>query len=389
MDIVKASQILGVESKVLREFEVLDLYNPPNILKGYLCMQSDNLYGTLVIYSVNGLIPSNPQIIYGTPKLHYPFHMSAIGTRIYNWPKFNRVKAFEKYDGTNILSYSYRDFMGKRYCTFKTRLTPIVRCVDTDSVNFKVLWDEILGKYPELRAPEAVMSGEYAFSYEMYGYKNPIVVMYNEPIEASFIFAVKQSNGEIEPPEKFKHTKIINKCLANAGSDKDLTKLYEAMREQARAKILIQDDGAIYGCEGAVLYVFAEEKWQMFKVKPDVIEQIHWAGDSVDYHSIVSTARNALENISVDELTTLFVVTLLKEEFSDIQIEKSRVRIGKAIKAVKDHVYFLTFVRKIYDNCPDINKGDKGTLMRYFSQYCQKNQMRPVFTALKEMGFVQ
>jgi hypothetical protein len=233
------------------------------------------------------------------------------------------------------------------------------------------------------------MSGEYAFSYEMYGYKNPIVVMYNEPIEASFIFAVRQLDDEIEPPEKFKHTKIVNKCLADAGSDKDLTKLYEAMREQARAKILIQDDGAIYGCEGAVLYVFTEEKWKMFKVKPDVIEQIHWAGDSVDYHSIVSTARNALENISVDELTTLFVVTLLKEEFSDIQIEKSRVKIEKAINAVKDHAYFTAFVRKIYDNCPDINKGDKGTLMRYFSQYCQKKQMRPVYTALKEMGFVK
>lgn len=748
MDITKASQILGVESKVLREFEVLDVYNPPNILKGYICLQSDNLYGALVIYSVNGLIPSNPQIIYTTPKLHYPFHMSAIGTRIYNWPKFNRVKCFEKWDGclyyrskilldnyeylkigkiykrmmkgekftilnynfvkkeiekdkiigivkkelignfvkikcrgsyehshnfvlectpnhkfwttegwveagtlkkgdivfrfklfdlqfeleevikgcilgdgrlfkqnkegnprfetghsetqkeylefkfkllsdiinspiqtvqrkystlgfagsktfyrfrtkqtsallkiyntfysngkikipdkisftpislafwymddgslsgkraffhtegfsksdveklslslqeyglqnsvcksknkyyeicldvdsseklfslissyiikimqhkipekyrinvscleqrnfkikhdiegavvlgistglkrkwqydiettnknyfangflvhnTNVLSYSYRDFMGKRYCTFKTRLTPIVRCVDTDSVNFKVLWDEILVKYPELRAPEAVMSGEYAFSYEMYGYKNPIVVMYNEPIEASFIFAVKQSNDEIEPPEKFKHTKIVNKCLADAGSEKDLTKLYEAMREQAREKILVQDDGSIYGCEGAVLYVFAEEKWKMFKVKPDVIEQIHWAGDAIDYHSIVSTAKNALENISVDEMTTSFVVTLLKEEFSDIQIEKSRVKIEKAIKAVKDYAYFTAFVRGIYNNCPDVNKGDKGILMRYFSQYCQKKQMRPVYTALKEMGLVK
>jgi hypothetical protein len=161
------------------------------------------------------------------------------------------------------------------------------------------------------------------------------------------------------------------------------------MREQAREKILVQDDGSIYGCEGAVLYVFAEEKWRMFKVKPDIIEQIHWAGDSVDYHSIVSTAKNALENISVDELTTSFVVTLLKEEFSDVQIEKSRVKIEKAIKAVKDHAYFTAFVRGIYDNCPDVNKGDKGTLMRYFSQYCQKKQMRPVYTALKEMGFVQ
>lgn len=389
MDITKASQILGVESKVLREFDVLDVYNPPNTLKGYICFQSDNLYGALVIYSVNGLILSNPQIVYTTPKLHYPFHMSAIGTRIYNWPKFNRVKAFEKFDGTNILSYSYRDFMGKRYCTFKTRLTPIVRSVDSDTINFKLLWDEILVKYPELRAPEAVMGGEYAFSYEMYGYKNPIVVMYNEPIEASFIFAVKQLDDEIEPPEKFKHTKIGNKCLADAGSDKDLTKLYEAMREQARARILIQDDGSIFGCEGAVLYVFSEEKWRMFKCKPDQIEQIHWAGDAVDYHAIVSTARNALENISADDLTTSFVVSLLKEEFSDIQIEKSRVKIEKAIKAVKDHAYFTAFVRKIYDNCPDINKGEKGTLMRYFSQYCQKSQMRPVFTALKEMGFVQ
>jgi len=44
MDIVKASQILDVESKVLRAFDVLDVYNPPNTLQGYLCMQSDDKY---------------------------------------------------------------------------------------------------------------------------------------------------------------------------------------------------------------------------------------------------------------------------------------------------------------------------------------------------------
>jgi len=349
----------------------------------------------LVIYSVNGLILSNPQIVYTTPKLHYPFHTSAIGTRIYQWPKFNRVRVYEKWDGTNILAYSYRNFMGKRFVTFKTRLTPVVRssAFDTSTcvaggVDFKALWDEILAKHPELRAPEAVMDGEYAFSYEMYGYMNPIVVIYNEPISASFIFAVKQSNDEIEPPDKFKHTKIVNECLADAGSEKDLVKLYEAMREQARSKIQVQDDGSIYGCEGAVFYVFTEERWKMFKCKPDQIEQIHWAGDAIDYHSIVSTAKNALENISVDELTTSFVIDLLKEEFSDIQIGKSGIKIQKAVQAVKEYTHFRAFVKKIYDNCPDVNKGDKGTLMRYFSQFCQKKQMRPVYTALKEMGFV-
>jgi hypothetical protein len=78
----------------------------------------------------------------------------------------------------------------------------------------------------------------------------------------------------------------------------------------------------------------------------------------------------------------------LKEEFSDIQIGKSGVKIQKAVQVVKEYAHFRAFVKKIYDNCPDVNKGDKGTLMRYFSQFCQKKQMRPVYTALKEMGFV-
>ncbi len=386
MDIIKASQILGVESKVLRAFDVPDVYNPPNTLQGYICFQSDDKYGALVIHSVNGLRLSNPQVVYTTPKLHYPFHTSAIGTRIYQWPKFHRVRVYEKWDGTNILCYSYRNFMGKRFCTFKTRLTPVVRSSDT--VDFKALWDGILSRHPELKEPEAVKDGEYAFSYEMYGYMNPIVVIYNEPIEASFIFAVKQSNDEIEPPDKFKHTTLTNKCLADAGSEKDLVKLYEAMREQARSRIQVQDDGSIYGCEGAVFYVFTEERWRMFKCKPDQIEQIHWAGDAIDYHSIVSTAKNALEKIDADDLTIDFVVGLLKEEFSDIQIGKSGIKIQKAVQAVREHAHFTAFVKKIYDNCPEINKVDKGTLMRYFSQFCQKKQMRPVYTALKEMGLV-
>jgi len=388
MDVYKAAQILDVETKVLREFDVQDPYNN-NTLQGYLCIQSDHRYGSIIIQSVNNLRLNNPQIIYATPKLVYPFYINdKTGERVYKWPKFNRVRVYEKFDGTNILNFSYRDFMGKRFSTFKTRLTPVVRSSEGDSVNFKVLWDEILKVHPKLRAPDVVMGGEYSISYELYGFKNPILVCYNVPLEVSLLFGIRQKDATIEPPEKFSPLPKINLCWGDAGSDKDLIKLYEAMREKCRSIVQILDDGSLYGSEGAVFYVLTEKSWVMYKCKPDQVEKIHWSSNFIDFHAILITAKNALENISADELTVEFVADLLKEEFSNAQIERSGLNIKKAVMVVREHSHFLAYVKNIYLNCPDINKGNNHTLMRYMSQFFNKNQMRLVFSSLKEMGFV-
>ena len=99
MRIEIGAKLLDVKSEVLSEFEVEDTFNPGNRIAGVICRQSDHRYGALVITSVNGC-DVTPQVIYCTPKLHYPFGSSDEGDRTYHWPKdIKRVEVYPKLDG--------------------------------------------------------------------------------------------------------------------------------------------------------------------------------------------------------------------------------------------------------------------------------------------------
>ena len=65
-----ASQLLQLDLKWLQDFEVDDTFNSQQ-LRGYMSRKPDHRYGALVITHVNE--EECPQIIWGTPKLHYPF----------------------------------------------------------------------------------------------------------------------------------------------------------------------------------------------------------------------------------------------------------------------------------------------------------------------------
>ena len=100
-DITRASELLNVKEKSLHIFEVVDTFNDGNILSGFICNERTHLYGSLVITSVNDDV--REQVVYGTPKMHYPFDRDGK----FNWPPVNEIQAWEKFDGTNILAYHH------------------------------------------------------------------------------------------------------------------------------------------------------------------------------------------------------------------------------------------------------------------------------------------
>ena len=102
-----------------REFDVEDSFNG-NRLQGYISLQSTDLYGALLIETVNG--ESVPQLIRCTPKMHYPFDKNGR----WNFPKAVRIERYEKLDGTNIFAYRYGDAEGNVYIGYKTRLLPVL-----------------------------------------------------------------------------------------------------------------------------------------------------------------------------------------------------------------------------------------------------------------------
>ena len=153
------------ENPHLKEFEIEDDFND-NLLKGFLCRQQGNIYGTILITHING--DETEQLIYGVPKINYPFDRNGI----FRYPKFDSCTWFSKLDGTNILSFCY-SHNGQEFITYKTRLTPIVK--DMKFGNFKKMWEEILERYPQI---PLLVSPERSLSFELYGALNKHLILY-------------------------------------------------------------------------------------------------------------------------------------------------------------------------------------------------------------------
>ena len=363
-----------------KPFEEVDPYNG-NKLCGYIHTSNDEKYGALEITTVND--KPAPQFIYCTPKLHYPFGTNPVGERVYNFPKFVKVKVYEKLDGTNICAYSYADAAGKRYVTFKTRLVPVLK--QSKWGDFKAMWDEMLAKYPALRSPEPVLSGSYSFSYELWGLRNPHLIVYQVPLETNLLFAIRQ-DGTVHIPDGFKDCTPLP--VSTECTDKeDLVQLYNNLRSEAQQKNKLLEEGNIDGTEGFVMYVLTDEgSWKQYKLKPEMVESIHWTTDSIPINIILATAWNSIES---DDLNIEGVTRLLLEEFSEALIEKSKYKIEKAVRIVQERLALREKVVGLYNQCGlTFEKDGKAPVMRLLSVHFTKKDMKKVFSALKEANLV-
>ena len=138
----RACQLLHVPEKELNQFAEIDPFNGFT-LHGYISRRGDHSYGAMAIVAIDG-VPCE-QIVWATPKLHYPFDKYGK----YNWPLIDELEIYEKLDGTNILAYSY-EHKGKTYLTYKTRLSPVLK--HSQFGDFLTLWKECLKKNPDRKS---------------------------------------------------------------------------------------------------------------------------------------------------------------------------------------------------------------------------------------------
>ena len=394
MNKTEAALLLGINEGALDTFDVEDTFNSPNRITGFLSHQSDHRYGALLITQVNGLDVS-PQLVYATPKLHYPFATREDGDRSYHFPKVvQSVLAYEKKDGTNIASYVYKDSAGNLYRTYKTRLTPVV--VNNKFGSLRDMWQELMDTCPNLHTLLARVSTDQALSFEMYGSRNPLLVRYPFPLKATLLFGVHQDGGKVIPAITYLGYDHVHQTSAVMQSGADLVKFFETLRDEAEAKNVRgkdeNGDDYIDGTEGYVLDVLdGDGKWTLWKCKPTSIEAIHWAGTSIPESIILPTAWNALESC-VGELTVEYVVQLLLEEFTQEKIDTSMERIEKVVAQVKKTLVWREKVREAYDAVGmtfDPDMGNKGTVMRALSAHFDRSDMKRVFSALLQLGLVK
>ncbi|MBU1488128.1 hypothetical protein KKH56_08805, partial [bacterium] len=136
----RAKELFGND---YNEFCEIDPFNPKNEVTGFVSRKSNEYYGALIITRVNNR-DITPQLVMGTPKMHYPFSSQADGTRNYAFPSAKYIEIYEKLDGTNILSYFYIDG-ANRYLTYKTRLRPFLG--SSRFGDFYNMWKETAAPY--------------------------------------------------------------------------------------------------------------------------------------------------------------------------------------------------------------------------------------------------
>jgi len=374
-----AAQELQVKVGALSEFSTEDAFNPGNTLEGFVCHQSDHRYGALVIHTVNGE-PVGDQVVYCTPKLRYPFDRVADdGERRYRFPKFVKAALWEKLDGTNILAYRYYDRGGQPFTTYKTRLTPVVK--NSRFGSFVDLWREAMAAHPEIgeRSTEGT-----AWSYELYGYRNHHLVRYPVALDARLLFTVDQQTASVLPPTQH-GVQPVYTCT----SGQDLKAVYEDMRAQAQEKnTKAEEDGqdVVYGSEGYVMYVLTTEgKWEMFKIKPEMIEASHWATGSIPESIILPTVRNAFES---SDGSPDAVRQLLLEEFSQEQVSKSEARVHRCIRKVSEFLALRETVLSVFTSLDTPwCLANKGKVMRGLSSKVDRSKMRQAYGVLvREYG---
>lgn len=84
--------------------------------------------GSLLITEVNGKQLPRPLVIYGTPKLVYPYQ-STETTEFIDFSEFTDVSSYyfgNKWDGTNVLFFRYTDADGNEFVSAKTKGTAFI-----------------------------------------------------------------------------------------------------------------------------------------------------------------------------------------------------------------------------------------------------------------------
>jgi len=369
--------LIDVKDNDLQKFEFDDPFNT-HYIQGYICKKLDYRYGCLIITKVNEW--ECQQIIYGTPKLHYPFNK--VGK--FNFPYLiDEIQIYEKLDGTNILGYIYK-YKDKEFITFKTRITPTL--LDGVYGSFYQMWNELIKKNSWI-IQTIKDNPQYNISFEMYGKRNPILIDYDVLLDTKILFGIHKETHEIIPPTELKiqNTSQYSNILLLDGSN--TIDMYLRARSISYQKI---KNSNTYTTEGHVFYVHTDSKWVMYKCKPEQIEAIHWANGGIGKNIIWTTILNCFEEYSYPTVEN--VIELLKEEFTDHQLKGIDERVEKLLKDAYIHQRKVSKINNIWELAEekgfDIRKN-KNETMKFVSQYFDKSEMKFVGTIiLRQVGLI-
>jgi hypothetical protein len=366
-----AKQLSGLEEKFLTPFDVTDPFNGDLRLEGFLSQRPDHRYGALAITHVGGEL--SPQLIYATPKLHYPFGRDGS----FHFPPIRRAALYEKLDGTNVLAYKYRDAAGEHHLTYKLRLSAVLR--NGKWGPFLDYWRELLERFPSI--PELVERNACHISFEMYGARNAHLIQYEAALETAVLFGVRPGDASVVAPFELDLLGVPGALLhgeLTAGDDP--VARYAEMRAEMEKRNRPVEDERLAGTEGSVWFVVEPAgRVTLWKCKPESVEQIHWTA-GINKKAVIATCWNCLE--TNDELTYEAVEPLLLEEYQEDDIRKFRPVIDECIRMVREEQEFKERVINEYKSVGVSIGEDKGAVMRALSKIFPREQMKKVHSVI-------
>ena len=368
-----------MSEKDWNSFETIDPFNPQNFVTGLISRNLGSDYGSLVIENVNGIELNNPQKIYCTPKMHYPFNEDD------KWiaPEAQTIERYIKLDGTNIFAFSYNDSVGNKFVSYKTRLRPFLS--DSKFGPFTAMWNEIMQtKGFDSHLVNLIKDYDINLSFELYGGRNPHLIQYSVPLASLLLFGRK--GDKIIPPEHL--PSIITKNIPTVDmvekldTQSDYMEYYKRIQDDFEADLSAGDAADTYiGDEGEVWYLLdVQNNWTQFKLKPHLIEKIHWANGGIGKNMIIAACYKAVENW--DSPTINEVIQVLSEDYTQQEIDKIYYGIEKNLSDIQKQIEFKNLVLAEY-KILDMNiLANKKDVMRSLSTKFKREDMKHIFSII-------
>ena len=366
----QAMQALSLDQKWFSPVEAEDPFNDDLALKGFISRRPDHRYGALYLSHVGG--EPVPQVIFATPKLHYPFDR----TGAFRFPPIREIHIYEKLDGTNVLAYRYVDAEGNIRTTYKLRLFPVLRNGKFGA--FLDMWKEMLSQYPQI-ADLPTLNG-CSISFELYGAQNAHLILYENALACALLFGVSTDGAALHPESLETRGAPLARKWGVLTAQSDPVREYARIRAEMEAQNKPLEDDKLAGVEGSVWYVFDKDSaLHLFKCKPESVEAVHWV-TGINKQAVMATCWNLLE--TQDQVTYELLYPLLAEEYTEEEIDKFRPHIDDCIMSIQAQLLFQEQVLDAYRAIGISVHEDKAACMRQMAQKFPKSMMKKVYSVL-------
>lgn len=304
----EAASAFRCNQKFARKFERQDPLNPDNVVKGFICRKKGLMGGSLFITHVNDReVP--PQLIYGTPKLAYPYNGN---TRSFLNLKAHSFYLLEKWNGMNVLFFNYQDANGFSYLTCKSKGAPFLG--DGEHGSFLTLCKEAMANLEiQCRVFSALgTTGAQSVSCELCGKKEPHLVEYDFDLDLKPLFTIHE-HGKIKPVVAKGELPQFSEDIPQVCRNSQYTDFEINSEFRYERGLELKYEYNHFATEGKVLYLLNSDGFvkdrMLYKIKPPDTEEVHWATFNDDMKARVD---EAIKKIEISE--EVFTENNLQEE---------------------------------------------------------------------------